>query len=252
MLMKPPRRASALEALETLGDKTITQEVLPVLDRGGVFRSSSDQEMNASQVIDLLLSNEDYWLRALAARSIPELDLKEFIPALRRLESDSAVLVKQAAADALAQMEDGAAMKTLKTISTLERILLLREVPMFSRLSPRDLEQVAEIAEERLFADQSLICREGEPGDTLFIIVNGKVKVMKQVDTHETLLAVRTDGEFVGEMAILESARVPPRCKQMERFVSWRSKGERSRPFFWTVRKWQFPFCGTYQRGCAI
>ena len=199
------RRAAALEALETLGDKTITQEVLPILDRG-LLQTPAGQKLNVSQVIDALLSNEDYWLRALAAGSIPELGLQGLTARLGELKSDPAELVRQAAAEALERLKDGAEMKTLKTISTLERILLLREVPMFSRLSPEDLEQVAEIAEEQLYADQTFICREGEPGNTLFIIVNGKVKVMKEVNGAETLLATRTDGEFVGEMAILESA----------------------------------------------
>jgi len=199
-------RASALEALETLGDRKITQEILPLLDKGGILQAASEQQMNSSQVMDILLSNEDYWLRALAARAVPELGLKEFLPTLHKLSTDSSLLVKQAAADALFRMEDGAKMKTLKTISTLERILLLREVPMFSRLSPEDLEQIAEIAQEQLYLDQAVICREGEPGNTLFIIVNGTVEVTKKANKQENVLAMRGSGEFVGEMAILESA----------------------------------------------
>jgi len=97
-------------------------------------------------------------------------------------------------------------MKTLKTLSTLDRILLLREVPMFSKLSPEDLEQIAEIAQEQLFPDQALICREDEPGNTMFIIVSGKVKVTKKAGKKENVIATRGAGEFVGEMAILESA----------------------------------------------
>ncbi|HLO29956.1 MAG TPA: Npt1/Npt2 family nucleotide transporter [Anaerolineales bacterium] len=199
-------RAAALEALETLGDREITQKILPLLDRGGVFQGPGAQKRDSSEVINGLLASQDYWLRALAARSIPELDLKEFVPALHELKSDAASLVQQAALDALIRMEDGARMKTLKTISTLERILLLREVPMFSRLSPEDLEQIAEIAEEQLYPDQAVICQEGEPGNTLFIIVSGSVEVIKKVDQQENILAMRGAGEFVGEMAILESA----------------------------------------------
>jgi HEAT repeat protein len=211
------KRAAALEALETLGDRRITQEILPLLDSGGVLPDSGDQKRDLPQVIEMLLSNEDYWLRALTARSIPELDLQEFVPTLHVLSSDSVLLVSQAAADALARMEDGAKMKTLKTISTLERILLLREVPMFSRLSPEDLEQIAEIAQEQLYSNGALICNEGEPGDTLFIIVDGNVEVIKKADRQETVIAMRGAGEFVGEMAILESA---------PRFASLKAHGD--------------------------
>jgi HEAT repeat protein len=203
---KTTTRAAALEALETLGDRKMTQEILPLLDSGNALQSSRDQRMDSSQVIDTLLSNEDYWLRALAARAIPELDLNEFVYTLHKLQSDSVLLVRQAATDALTRMEDGAKMKTLKTISTLERILLLREVPMFSKLSPQDLEQIAEIAQEQLYPDQAVICREGEPGNTLFTIVSGQVEVIKKAGQQENVIAMRGAGEFVGEMAILESA----------------------------------------------
>lgn len=77
---------------------------------------------------------------------------------------------------------------------------------MFSGLSPEDLEQIAEIAQEQLYSPHALICREGERGSTLFIIVNGKVEVIKGSGNTEIIIAVRGAGEFVGEMAILESA----------------------------------------------
>jgi HEAT repeat protein len=199
-------RAAALEALETLGDRKITQEVLPILDSGGIFRAPNDQVLGVSKAIEILISDEDYWLRALAARSVSELGLKEFVPLLRTLTSDPVPFVKQAAQDALGRMDGDAGMKTLKTLSTLERVLLLREVPMFSGISPEDLEQIADIAQEQLYSTGTLICREGEPGSTLFIIVTGKVEVIKGIGKTENVIAVREPGEFVGEMAILESA----------------------------------------------
>jgi HEAT repeat protein len=201
-----PKRAAALEALETLGDRKITQEVLPILDSGGIFQADNNQAMRVAEVIELLLSDEDYWLRGLAARSVADIGLKEFVPLLHELTSDPIPFVRQAAGDALFRMDGDAGMKTLKTLSTLERVLLLREVPMFSGLSPEDLEQIADIAQEQLYSTGTLICREGERGSTLFIIVTGKVEVIKGMGKTENVIAVREPGEFVGEMAILESA----------------------------------------------
>jgi len=199
-------RAAALEALETLGDRKITQEILPLLDEGGVFQPAGAQKMDPSQVIDILLASKDYWLRALAAYSVPELGLTEFVTRLEELGLDPVLSMQQAAAGDVVRMEDGDKMKTLKTISTLERILLLREIPMFSRLAPEDLEQIAEIAQEQLYPNQAVICREGEPGNTLFVIVDGEVAVLKKTGQQQNILATRGAGEFVGEMAILESA----------------------------------------------
>jgi HEAT repeat protein len=200
-------RAAALETLETLGDPTITKEVLPILDRGGIFTADDEQVMESSVVIGGLLESDDDWLRAIAARMVHELGLTEYVPVLKQMKADPIELVRHAAQGALARMDGGAKMKTLKTLSTLDRILLLREVPMFSRLSPEDLEQIAEFAHEQLFPAGSAICREGDPGDSLFIIVHGNVNVIKKTESgDQTVLAVRRDGEFVGEMAIFESS----------------------------------------------
>lgn len=201
----PSTRASALEALETLGDRKITQQILPILDRGGVFKKSSEDALDMSPAIQMLLEHEDHWIRAVAARAVPELGLTDYADMLRKLKRDPDTLVKQSASVALAQM-DGAEMKTLKTISTLERILLLREIPMFSGLDPEDLEKIADIAHEELYSPNSVICREGDAGNALFIIVSGDVQVVKSVGGHESTLATRSAGEFVGEMAILDSA----------------------------------------------
>ena len=88
---------------------------------------------------------------------------------------------------------------------------------MFSKLSPEDLEQIADIAQEQLFPSLSILCREGDPGNTLFIIVHGLVDVIMAAERREMVIAERGPGEFVGEMAILES---------MPRSATLRARGE--------------------------
>ncbi len=210
-------RAAALEALETLGDKEVTREILPILDRAGVFQNEIDATMSVREMILLLLKDRDYWLRALAARAVPELALKEFYPVLRVLRNDPVQFVRHAARGALARVDGEVKMKTMKTLSTLERILLLREIPMFSKLSPEDLEKIAEIAQEQLFLSRSTLCREGDPGNALFIIVSGRVDVIISAGKKENVIASRGPGEFVGEMAILEA---------MPRSATLKARGE--------------------------
>jgi len=52
--------------------------------------------------------------------------------------------------------------------------------------------------------DQIIFC-EGEPGDELFIIQKGSVKIIKIINDKEILLAVLKSGDIFGEMALLES-----------------------------------------------
>jgi CRP-like cAMP-binding protein len=57
----------------------------------------------------------------------------------------------------------------------------------------------------RVYPKDSMICSEGEPGEELFIIQKGTVKITKIVDNNEVLLAVLKSGDIFGEMALLES-----------------------------------------------
>ncbi|MDR0497589.1 MAG: cyclic nucleotide-binding domain-containing protein [Treponema sp.] len=57
----------------------------------------------------------------------------------------------------------------------------------------------------RNYTTDSMIFCECEPGDELFIIQAGSVKIVKVVDNKEVLLAVLKIGDIFGEMALLES-----------------------------------------------
>jgi CRP-like cAMP-binding protein len=57
----------------------------------------------------------------------------------------------------------------------------------------------------RIYPKNTMIFSEGEPGEEVFFIRHGKVKITKVVDNSELLLAVLTSGDIFGEMALLES-----------------------------------------------
>jgi CRP-like cAMP-binding protein len=57
----------------------------------------------------------------------------------------------------------------------------------------------------RTYPKDSMIFSEGEPGEELYIIQKGSVKIAKIVDNNEVLLAVLKTGDIFGEMALLEA-----------------------------------------------
>ncbi|GHV93931.1 Crp/Fnr family transcriptional regulator [Spirochaetia bacterium] len=57
----------------------------------------------------------------------------------------------------------------------------------------------------RTYPKDAMIFSEGEPGDELYIIQKGSVKIAKVVNDNEVLLAVLKAGDIFGEMALLES-----------------------------------------------
>jgi CRP/FNR family transcriptional regulator len=57
----------------------------------------------------------------------------------------------------------------------------------------------------RQYEDNEIIFLEHEPGDELYIIQKGKIKITKIVDNNEVMLAMLKPGDIFGEMAILEN-----------------------------------------------
>ncbi len=57
----------------------------------------------------------------------------------------------------------------------------------------------------RMYPNDSMIFSEHEPGEDLFIIQQGKVKITKIINNQEVLLAVLQPGDIFGEMALLEN-----------------------------------------------
>ncbi len=56
----------------------------------------------------------------------------------------------------------------------------------------------------REYADNEAICRQGEPGDRMFIIQAGRVQVVHERPDAEVVVAELKSGDLFGEMAIFE------------------------------------------------
>lgn len=86
-------------------------------------------------------------------------------------------------------------------ISTVEKVLFLKSIDLFSQIPGEDLARVAQIAEEVDFEPKETVLTEGELGDSMYLIVAGRVQVFK----GDKLIVELAERECVGEMAILDS-----------------------------------------------
>jgi len=57
----------------------------------------------------------------------------------------------------------------------------------------------------REFAAGDILFREGDPGDQMFVIQSGAIRITKTIAGEERVIAVLGPGEFLGELAILNS-----------------------------------------------
>jgi HEAT repeat protein len=197
----PLQRANAVETLDSIADRDIVRPVLRLWEPGD-SRRSTFARLAPEQVLHQALQDANSWLRACAALAADGVDSPEIQSELSQLaQSDPDPLVRDTAAAAL---NGEKTMQTLHTLSLMERILFLKRVPLFANLPPAELKQVAAIADEHLFVDGEIMAQQGEPGDELYVIVSGQVRVLVTGDgEQESELALRGAGDYVGEMAII-------------------------------------------------
>jgi len=82
---------------------------------------------------------------------------------------------------------------------------LLKNAAIFTDLEPEELERVAEICTEQHFKFGQTVFKESEPGNRLFIISSGEVRISRNVPgSGEEALAVLKPGACFGEMAVLD------------------------------------------------
>jgi CRP/FNR family cyclic AMP-dependent transcriptional regulator len=101
-----------------------------------------------------------------------------------------------------------------------EREDQLAKVPFFDGLTREALALVAQVTTEETHALGTRIFQYGDPGDKLFIILEGKVRISREIaGMGEEALAVLGPGQLFGEMALLDEAprsadaRAHERCR---------------------------------------
>ncbi|MFC1508910.1 Crp/Fnr family transcriptional regulator [Candidatus Omnitrophota bacterium] len=81
----------------------------------------------------------------------------------------------------------------------------LKKIPLFSLLDDEELEAIYKQSSTKQYPKNNFIILENDEGDTLYIILKGKVKVTKIFETgDEIILSVLDKGNFFGEMSLLD------------------------------------------------
>jgi len=81
-----------------------------------------------------------------------------------------------------------------------EKLELLRRVPLFSRMSGRDLLRVGMLADEVDLEKERVLMRQGERGEEMFVLVQGQASIERDGQR----IGLRGAGDFFGEIALLD------------------------------------------------
>lgn len=90
-------------------------------------------------------------------------------------------------------------------VSTQNVVDFLATVALFNGLDRTELERFAEVTREKSYPKGSVILFEDDPGDSLFVVRDGRVKVVLiGEDGREVILGVLGPGEYFGELSLID------------------------------------------------
>lgn len=90
-------------------------------------------------------------------------------------------------------------------MSELDKIQFLRQVALFRSLSDKALLDLSAITIEQTIPPKNMVFKEGDKGDALYIVKNGKVNVLKRNSSGaDSVLVSLGKGAVIGDMAIID------------------------------------------------
>lgn len=100
---------------------------------------------------------------------------------------------------------------------TAASIRTLKNLPFFSKFSERELPDLEKFITKRRFSKNEMILLEEETSNYMYVVYSGKVKVVQiSADGKEHILAIHKEGDFFGEMALLDGKTSPANVIAME------------------------------------
>lgn len=207
------KRANALEALESLSDRRFTRLFLPILDAAGSqhedWRDVAQRQWSLtvterSALLMACLEDVNTWvvlgavLAGQARASLPEEAWTAALTALAAttLDADVRLTVQQALAPA--------SPAPPRAFSRTDIMLFLKRLPLYGSMSLDQLRTIATYLTECPMLPRQTIFREGDHSQDLYLIVSGKVDIIKHFGATSQTLATLQTGDFFGDMAIFE------------------------------------------------
>jgi len=225
-------KAYAVELLDTLVSQEMKASLLPFLE--SVSESDSieaEPSAGGSEPVSDLLTQEEVrlkpWTRACALYGAAQLARTELAGAAAGALSDPDPIVRETSLWALGRLDPEGAKAHVRSLQgdpgfdanrligetearehgdsamllTIEKVLVLKTVSMFSEIPDEVLGKVANVLEEADFAAGEAVFEKGDVGDCMYIIVEGQVRI----HDGERTIGELGPREVFGDMAVLDA-----------------------------------------------
>lgn len=97
---------------------------------------------------------------------------------------------------------------------------MLKSIPIFHKLTRKEILEVDELLYERVYEKDEIVFEAGDPGHGVFIVVSGRLRVDPSNEALKTVLLDVGPGESVGELALFDEGPRSGTVVAMERTVT--------------------------------
>ena len=216
--------ANAVEILSSIEHRRFIQPLMPLLEQrvenksSKLKHSSQLSRLKGYKILLEALSSGDRWIKtgaSVALAVVPTTLLKDPDPVVQSVARE---------------IFPTANRLTCPVSTSMNRLLLLRNIALFKNLTLDELFPIDEALEQKQVLAGETIYTEGDWGGQLYIIAAGRVQIVKELDGKQEKIKQLTVGDYFGEIALFDEA---PRwdgaiavedstllCLEKKRFIS--------------------------------
>ncbi|TET68089.1 MAG: cyclic nucleotide-binding domain-containing protein, partial [Candidatus Aminicenantes bacterium] len=212
------QRSNSIEVLDDMMDHSLSKILIPLLEDlssfdcltiGRKYFQLPDFGGNLNLLCSQLLTEEDWVtvmlaLHLLAGKDGKRLDM-EIVKKLKESKNDYI----RSTFESIMDMQQGTVSERKEDmeteISIPDKILYLRKIRIFQGLSVSELAAVASVTEMVVYPTGETVIKEGDSGDTMYLIIKGEVAVLETQGVNSEIEIDRIGaGDYFGEMALLD------------------------------------------------
>lgn len=226
-VLLPAAQRGALLPLLDSHDLTPSERLAQLPARLNIIRQDSRERL--SEILQTPAGQLNAWIQACAIYAVATSEQGQFYEAVLPASESLEPLIRETALMALHRLDAERFMQSAASrathwiqsrgeslmLLTIEKVLILKTVGIFGRVPDTILVEVASLLEEMELAAGETLFDEGDLGNALYIIIDGRVRVQ----TEKKVIAERGEREFIGEMSLFDDS---PRSATVKAMVHTR------------------------------
>lgn len=228
---RAPRRRSSADLLNMLTEEgetpPVAKDAPPAETKPADARQSRrERAARASGLLDALAADEPapapaptptaletvYYPPPAVAKTIPVTRILAWLQMANLAPEEEVRLAVQRANERMAGKGDALSRRRTQPqevtmLSTIERIIFLKEVLFFREMTVDQLKVLASVCEEAFYTEDTLIYKEGDPGGQLYVVVQGRVSIERESRKGVVArLATIEAYSYFGEMNLFDAS----------------------------------------------